>query len=88
MLQQINNLMQGKDNKPLHKFTLPDGKIYVSPFRYIFLDKNNKVVSRSNFQANRRPPDAVIRLEMVTDFEGKTSIVSPSKFIQRAVKFG
>lgn len=79
--------MQGKDTKPLHKFTLPDGKIYKSTFRYIFLDENNEVVGRSNSQAIRRHADAVIRLEMVTDFEGKTSIVSPSKFIQRAVKF-
>jgi hypothetical protein len=87
MLQQLNNLVQGKDNKPLHKFTLPDGKIYKSTFRYIFLDKNNEVIGRSNSQAIRCHIDAVIRLEMVSDFEGRTSVVSPSKFIQRTLKF-
>lgn len=87
MLQQLNNLMQGKDTMPLYKFTLPDGKIYKSTFSYIFLDKINKVVGQSNSQAVGCYPDAVIRLEMVTDFESRTSVLSPSKFIQRAVKF-
>jgi hypothetical protein len=87
MLQQLNRQMQGKDTKPLHKFTLPDGRIYKSTFRYLFLDKNNTVIGRSNSQAAVRYPNAVIRLEMLTDFEGRTSVLSPTRFIQRAVKF-